>query len=36
MGARLEDIAETIAAHPTEGEAFHEVALAAMGRALHV
>ncbi|MDE2377906.1 dihydrolipoyl dehydrogenase, partial [Bradyrhizobium sp.] len=36
MGARLEDVAETIAAHPTEGEAFHEVALAAMGKALHI
>lgn len=36
MGARLEDVAETIAAHPTEGEAFHEAALAAMGKALHI
>ena len=36
MGARLEDVAGTIAAHPTEGEAFHEAALAAMGRALHI
>ena len=36
MGARLEDVAGTIAAHPTESEAFHEAALAAMGRALHI
>ncbi len=36
MGARLEDVAETIAAHPTEGEAFHEVALLALGKALHI
>jgi dihydrolipoamide dehydrogenase len=36
MGARLEDVAETVAAHPTESEAFHEAALAALGRALHI
>ncbi len=36
MGARLEDVAETVAAHPTEGEAFHEAALATMGKALHI
>jgi dihydrolipoamide dehydrogenase len=36
MGARLEDVAETVAAHPTQGEAFREVALAAMGKALHI
>ena len=31
MGARLEDIALTIQAHPTLGEAFHEAALSALG-----
>jgi dihydrolipoamide dehydrogenase len=36
MGARLEDVAGTIAAHPTKGEAFHEAALAAKGKALHI
>jgi dihydrolipoamide dehydrogenase len=36
MGARLEDVAATITAHPTEGEAFHEAALAAMGKSLHI
>ena len=36
MGARLEDIAGTIHAHPTMGEAFPEAALKAMGHALHV
>jgi dihydrolipoamide dehydrogenase len=36
MGARLEDIALTIHAHPTLGEAFHESALAALGHPLHV
>jgi dihydrolipoamide dehydrogenase len=36
MGARLEDIAGTIHAHPTLGEAFHETALRALGHALHV
>ncbi len=36
MGARLEDIALTIHAHPTMGEAFHEAALAALGRPLHI
>ena len=36
MGARLEDIAGTIHAHPTECEAFREAALTALGRALHV
>ena len=33
MGARLEDIAGTIHAHPTQGEAFHEAALKALGHA---
>ena len=36
MGARLEDVAGTIHAHPTESEAFHEAALAALGKALHI
>jgi dihydrolipoamide dehydrogenase len=36
MGARLEDIAGTIHAHPTLGEAFHEAALRALGHAIHV
>jgi len=36
MGARLEDIAGTIHAHPTLGEAAHEAALRALGHALHV
>ena len=36
MGARLEDVALTIHAHPTMSEAFHESALAALGHPLHV
>lgn len=36
MGARLEDIAGTIHAHPTLGEAFHEANLRAIGEAVHV
>ena len=36
MGARLEDIAGTIHAHPTLGEAFQEAALRAIGHALHI
>jgi dihydrolipoamide dehydrogenase len=36
MGARLEDIAGTIHAHPTLGEAVQEAAMRALGRALHV
>ncbi|SEI16826.1 dihydrolipoyl dehydrogenase [Pseudomonas asplenii] len=35
MGARLEDIAGTIHAHPTLGEAVQEAALKALGHALH-
>ena len=35
MGARLEDIAATIHAHPTQSEAFQEAALSGLGRALH-
>ena len=36
MGARLEDVAHTIHAHPTLGEAAQEAALRALGQALHV
>ncbi len=35
MGARLEDIAGTVHAHPTESEAFQEAALKALGHGLH-
>lgn len=36
MGARLEDIAGTIHAHPTLSESFHEASLRALGHALHI
>ena len=36
MGARLEDIAGAIHAHPTQGEGFQEAALKALGHALHI
>src|SRR5271165_5605989 len=36
MGARLEDVALTIQAHPTIGEALHEAALTALGKPLHI
>ena len=36
LGARLEDVAHTIHAHPTLGEAVQEAALRALGRAVHV
>jgi dihydrolipoamide dehydrogenase len=36
MGARLEDVAGVIHAHPTESEAFHEAALKALGKPLHI
>jgi len=36
MGARLEDVAGTIHAHPTLGEAVQEAALRALGHALHI
>jgi dihydrolipoamide dehydrogenase len=36
MGARLEDIAGTIHAHPTLGEAFPEAAMKALGQAIHI
>jgi dihydrolipoamide dehydrogenase len=36
MGSRLEDIAGTIHAHPTQGEALQEAGLMALGHALHL
>jgi len=36
MGGRLEDVADTIHAHPTQGEAFQEAALRALGHAVHI
>jgi dihydrolipoamide dehydrogenase len=36
MGARLEDVADTIHAHPTQSEAFQEAALKALGQPLLV
>jgi len=36
MGGRLEDVAQTIHAHPTMGEAFQEAAMRALGHALHI
>jgi dihydrolipoamide dehydrogenase len=36
MGATLEDVAGTIHAHPTLGEALQEAALKALGGALHI
>ncbi|MEO0883523.1 MAG: dihydrolipoyl dehydrogenase [Pseudomonadota bacterium] len=36
MGARLEDIAGTVHAHPSQGEALQEAALRALGHALHI
>jgi len=36
MGACLEDVAGTIHAHPTLGEAVQEAALRALGHAIHV
>ena len=35
MGARLEDVAATVHAHPTRGEALQEAALRALGQAAH-
>ncbi len=35
MGSVLEDIADTVHAHPSLGEAVHESVLAALGRGLH-
>jgi len=36
MGAALEDVAATIHAHPTLGEAVQEAAMRALGQALHI
>ena len=36
MGARLEDVAATVHAHPTQSEAFHEAALKSLGHAIHI
>lgn len=36
MGATLGDVAATIHAHPTRGEAIHEASLRTLGRALHL
>ncbi len=36
MGARLEDVAATIHAHPTQSEAFAEAALKALGHPIHI
>ena len=36
MGCRLEDVAATIHAHPTLGEAIPEAAMRALGHALHI
>lgn len=36
MGARLQDVADTIHAHPTLGEAAREAALRALGHAVHL
>ncbi|SED64725.1 dihydrolipoyl dehydrogenase [Rhodobacter sp. 24-YEA-8] len=36
MGATLADIAATIHAHPSRGEAFHEAGLRALGQPLHL
>jgi dihydrolipoamide dehydrogenase len=36
MGARLEDLAATIHAHPTQSEAVLEAALRALGQPLHI
>ena len=36
MGATLDDIAGTLHAHPTLGEAFQESALRTLGHALHI
>ena len=36
MGARLEDVAGTVHAHPTQSESFFEAALAGVGHTLHI
>ena len=35
MGAQLEDISDTVHAHPTMTEAFHESVLKTLGHAIH-
>lgn len=36
MGARIEDVAMTIHAHPTLGEGFQEACMSALGHGLHL
>ena len=36
MGALLEDVADTVHAHPTMSEAFHEGVLKTLGHAIHI
>jgi dihydrolipoamide dehydrogenase len=36
MGARLEDVAGTVFAHPTLSEGLFEAALKTLGRAIHI
>jgi dihydrolipoamide dehydrogenase len=36
MGARLEDVAQTIHAHPTQAESLREAALRALGHRMHI
>jgi dihydrolipoamide dehydrogenase len=36
MGARLEDVAAIVHAHPTQSEAFHEATMKALGHAIHI
>jgi dihydrolipoamide dehydrogenase len=36
MGARLEDIAATVYAHPTQGESLLEAALKTLGHPIHI
>jgi dihydrolipoamide dehydrogenase len=36
MGARLEDVAQTIHAHPTQSESLREAALRALGHRMHI
>ena len=36
MGARLEDVAATVHAHPTRSEAFHEACMKGLGLPLHI
>ncbi|MDU8913558.1 hypothetical protein [Aestuariicoccus sp. MJ-SS9] len=36
MGARLEDVASIVEAHPTLGEGFQEAAMKSLGHAIHI